>query len=73
LTYDSVTGKTLIAPSLTAIQTLIPHTKNRQNVMTPVNLGVNVYVYDIDIVSPSGVVIRIASGYDEVNPMCTNI
>ena len=73
LIYDSITDKTLISPTLAASQTLIPHTRNRQNALTPVNLGVSVYVYDIDITSPSGVVMRLVSGYVEVNPMCTPI
>jgi len=73
LIYDSTTGKTLIIPTLTAAKTiLIPHTKNRPTMNAPVNLGVNVYVYDIDLVSPSGAIVRVVSGYVEVNPACTN-
>jgi hypothetical protein len=70
---DSVADKTLVVPTLAAAQTrLIPHTKNRLTTTSPINMGVNVYVYDIDLVSPSGAIVRVVSGYVEVNPACTN-
>jgi hypothetical protein len=74
VTYDSTTSKTLIIAELTPTQTAsLPPTNNRQLSSSSINLGVNVYVYDIFLTSPLGVVIELSSGYIEVNPRVTQV
>jgi hypothetical protein len=72
LIYDTTSDKTFITLTLTSAQTiLMPPTERRQSVTSAVVLGHNVYVYDVILISPSGFVNNILSGYVEVNPMCT--
>ena len=73
IAYNSATEKTLITPFLSASQTAsIPHTCNRLNKSIHVDIGKNVYVYDIDLISPTGNIIRLTSGYVEVLPAVTS-
>ena len=72
LSYDNTKNRTTIIPTLTATQTAaIPFTNNRFDIETAPIIGFSVFVYDIDLTSPLGAIIRLSSGYVEVSPRVT--
>ena len=71
--YDVVNDWTLIVATLSAEETrLLPvPTKRRSNSRDTVLVGTNVWVYDLEIESTSGEVIRFLEGYVEIDPEVT--
>lgn len=64
--------RTVIIPKLSATVTeSIPFTQNRTSASDAVIIGRNVYVYDIELESTGGDVIRLAYGWVEIIPEVT--
>jgi hypothetical protein len=80
LTYQLITTNnteemaTIIVAKLSEADTLaIPIPTLRNSIQDKLFIGTNVYVYDIELRSPSGEVIRLVQGFVEVLPEVTTI